>query len=253
MSKIGDFHDSLIKRRTIGGFEDFSYYSSGSNYTTTKSSSFTVAAGNSTGGICIITGDTSANDYGYVGTTNKILSITNNYPIYIETMLQYTEQNTNAANVMFGVSSAALTSNGMQATSTGEPPSSWSGAVIYKVNGGTMWKTKSSVGSTSPGASQSNTVAGTSSATAQQWLGISIEPVSATIAEVTYYVDGQQLYVANQITPIKDQLTYTGAAQMAVFVGLMQTSTVNAEILNVDYVAYEQLVRLFTVAGNYAT
>ena len=235
-----DQSDAWIKRRTHMVFDDFDVLVSTDVWTTTVSN-VTIAGQDLEGGQVLFTGTTNANDYGYLATTKKTFKIVANNPIGIECLIQWTQANTNQMAMMFGVSSAV--GAGMIANTTGEPIGTFDGAVIYTIPGSTFYKTKSSVGTTSPGASISSTVAGQ---TAWQRLLIVIEPVSSTIAEVTYWVNGVQLYVANQITPIKDQLTYTSAGVMQFFLGMKQISTANAEALLVDYMTASQLRILFT-------
>ncbi len=124
------------------------------------------------------------------------------------------------------------------------PKATCSGAFIFKVDGGTVWKTGVSI-STTQTLSTSDTTAGGSS---YQLLEIDVNPVSSTLAEVTYYVDRQQLKTAGGrpgTSLIKDQLTYTGGLQMNFFAAIMNGST-TPETLLIDYMAWEQNVRLFT-------
>jgi hypothetical protein len=235
-----DLSDAILKRRTFSIFDDFPVYVSTDLWTSTASGA-SAAGADGEGGILQLVGTTSANDYAYVKTTQKCFKIVNNNPLYCEAFIQFSEADTNKANVMFGFSSSVVA--GMIANSTGEPQSTFDGAVIYKVNGATVWNTKSSQSTTSPGKSISTTTAG---GTAYQRLLIVIEPVSSTVAEITYYVNGIQLQVSGARNPIKDNLTYTGITNMNFFVGLKQTSTSTAETINVDYMAAGQLRALFT-------
>ena len=72
--------------------------------------------------------------------------------------------------------------------------------------------------------------------------------ISSTLAEVTYYVDGNQLKTATGrpgTGKIKDQLTYTGAIAMGMFVMCKNGST-TPESLLVDYMGAELLRATFT-------
>lgn len=242
MNKV-DVHDSLLKRRTNGRFDDFNDYSSGGYWTSTLNGSATAAVGNGLGGVLVMSAvDSTANRELYVANTNSIFLLQANSPIYVETGIQYAEANVNQAMVMFGVMNAV--GNGSIVNTTGAPKSSFSGAVIYKVPGSTVWQTCSSVGSTQ-NLSVSTATAGGS---AYHRLGIQINPVSSTIAEVSYFLDDVQLLTSTGRPGqnlIQDQLTYTGAVAMQMFVGLKNGST-SPEQLNIDYAAHEFQCRQFS-------
>lgn len=233
-----DTHDSLMKRRTHGIFQDWNYYSSGGEFTTTTGGAGAATVGSAPYGILTLAPtDSTLNREVYVATTNSLFLIQNNHILIAEAFLQFSEANTNKANIAFGFMSAVGAAS--MADNTGEPKASFSGAVIYKVPGGTLWKTCSSVGTT-PNTSTSNTTAG---GTAYVALRIEIEPVSATIAEVTYYVNDIQLQTSGGRPGqnyIKDQLTYTGALNMQLFTMCKNGSTTPETLLE-DYRAAEQL------------
>lgn len=238
-----DIHDSFRFRRTMGVWDDFLWYTSGQLWTTIKDTSVAVAGGDGVGGILTITGDTTLNDEGYVAMTNQLFKYQANTSMIAEAYIQYAEANTNEAIVGFGFMSGVA--GDALVDTTGEPKSSFSGALIYKVAGTTVWKTCSSIGSTQTKNVSDTTAGGTN----YQRLLIEIVPVSSTIAEVTYYVDGVQLKTAGGRpgqTKIKDEVTYTGAVAMGLFVGLKQGAATNAETLNIDYIAAEELARRFT-------
>ncbi|MES2342309.1 MAG: hypothetical protein V4597_11570 [Pseudomonadota bacterium] len=237
-----DVHDALRLRRTHGYLEEWNNYTSGGLFTTTTGGSATATAGNSTFGILTLAAiDSSLNREVYVATTNALFALTASHNLYAECFCQFAEANTNKANVAFGFMNSVGAAS-MQDT-TGEPKTTFSGAVIYKVPGGTVWKTCSSVGTTQTVTTSTTTAGGA----AYHRLAIEINPVSATLAEVTYWVDDVQLQAAGGRpgqSLIKDQLTYTGAVNMQLFACLKNGST-TPETLLVDYMAWEQLRALF--------
>lgn len=242
MQKL-DQHDAALKRRTFGDFEEFDFYSSGGRWTSTLGGSATAAAGDAVGGqLTISCVDSVTNREAYVKMTNQLFKYQANTPIQVEAYLQFSEANTNKANIAFGLMSSVGAASILD--TTGEPKTNFSGAVIYKVPGGTQWKTCSSIGTTQT-TTQSDTTAGGASF---QRLMIEIMPISSTLAEVTYFVDGVQLKTATGrpgTTKVKDQVTYTGAVSMALFVCCKNGST-SPESLAVDYVWWEELRALFT-------
>lgn len=239
-----DLHDRLKLRRTFGYMEDFEWYTTGQMWTTTTAGggAATVTAGSAYGILNLAPTDSTLNREVYVATTTSLFLIANNRPIVAEAFLQFSEANTNKANIAFGLMNSVGAAS-MQDT-TGEPKTSFSGAVIYKVPGGTVWKTASSLATTQTVNVSDTTAGGTSYAK----LRIEIMPVSSTIAEVTYYVNDVQLKTSGGRpgqTSIKDQLTYTGAVAMQLFVCCKNGST-SPETLNVDYIGWEHLRTQFT-------
>jgi hypothetical protein len=237
MGKV-DLHDSLEKRRTHGDFEDWNNYTSGNKWTTTTAGSgaAAVSATLPDGVLQLTPVDSSANREVYVATTNSLFKIQSGKNLYGEIYLQYSEANTNQAIIGFGFMSSVGAAS-LQDT-TGIPKTSFSGAVMYKVPGALVWQTCSSVGTVQNFNTSTKAVGGAS----YQVLRIEINPVSATIAEVSYWINDTQLLLATGRPGqnlIKDQLTYTGAAAMQFFVCCKNGST-TPESLNVDYSAWEQ-------------
>jgi len=235
MKSLVDKHNALLLRRTFGMSDDFDNYASGGKWTSVLNGSATIAAGDAQFGVLTLSAiDSTNNRELYLRSTQAVFLFADSKPIYIESRVQFTEQNTSAANVGFGVANAVA--NGLLVDDGAGMKTSGSFASIFKVDGGTAWKTGCSVGS-SQSITQSEATAGGS---AYQVLGIQIEP-QGTIAEITYFVDGLQLRDSTtRKNPIKDFLTFTGAAAMQLFVGLKNGST-SAETLLVDYIFAEHL------------
>lgn len=240
-----DTHDAYLKRRTYGDLEDWDWFASGDRWTSVLGGSATAAVNDGVGGILTLSCVDSVQDReAYIKQTAQVFKFVNNQSIQVEAYLQYTEANTNEACVAFGLMSAVGAGSMQNASGLDEPKTNFSGAVIYKVPGGTQWKTCSSLGTTQI-KNQSDTTAG---GTAYTRLTILIEPVSSTLAEITYFVDGNQLKTTGGrpgTSKIKDELTYTGAVNMQLFACVKNGST-SPEVLNIDYFAWEELRALFT-------
>lgn len=243
-----DLHEEMRLRRTLLVFDDFTDYTSAASngvagWTTVTGGSGTVSCGDLLGGqINLLPTDSTTNREVYVRSTRQVWKFSSTGSMCCEALLQFSEANTNKANIAFGFMSGVAAAS--MADTTGEPKSSFSGAVIYKVPGGTVWKTCSSLGTTQT-VNTSDTTAGGSSF---QRLRIEIMPLSSTLAEVTYFVDGVQLKTTGGrpgTTQIKDQLTYTGAIAMGLFVMCKNGST-TPESLFVDYIGAELLRATFT-------
>jgi hypothetical protein len=235
--KLPEFHDSLLKYRTHGLFDDFPWYVTAHNFTTVASDSGTVSVGDAANGILAIVpsdGTVGDNDESYVKSTNELYLVADGKPLVGEARVQFTEANTDDANVFFGFANAIaadlLVDNGAGVKTSG------SIFGLFKVDGGTVWKCISSISSSQTISTSTKTAGGSS----YQTLRVEIQPVSSTVAEVTFYVDEQQLIDSTTLKPIKHVITYTGATEMQVGAGVKNGGT-NLETLNVDYIAVEQL------------
>ncbi len=243
MTKVIDRLDQFNKKRTFGFFEDFmAPVVSADLWTplTADSSSaatlfLVLATTGNEGGILSMTQDATDNDELYLAQSCMPFKIAANKPLIFETRIQYAELATNANNVMVGFLSTgaanSLIDNG------GGPVASATMAVIYKVDGGTVWRCRSQIGAA---VGQTDTVSRhTAGGSAYQTLGIEIEPYSSTKAKIIYTLDGVQMEDANGVK-IAHDLTYTNAVVMGAFVGC-KTGGANAEVLLTDYVAAYQL------------
>lgn len=234
--KLVDFHDLLEKRRTVGLFDDFAWYVTAHLWTTVVSDSGTIAVGDAAKGVIVLTpsdGTVADNDEAYLKSTAEVFLVAANKPIVGEAKLQFTEANTDDANVFFGFADAIAAN---LIVDNGGMKTSGSMFGIFKQDGSNVWKCISSI-SSSQTISTSTTTAGGS---AYQTLRVEIQPINSTTAEVTFYVDGQQLLDSSTLKPIKHTITYTGATEMQIGAGVKNGDT-NLETLNIDYIAAEML------------
>lgn len=234
-----DIHDNLKLRRTAELWDDFHWYISPHLWTSLASDSGVTAPAAtdaSCGILSMATGATDNNEVD-IATTKAIFLMAANKPMLAEAYIQYSEANTSAANVAFGFADS-FGANLLVDDGAG-PKTSFSGALIYKVDGGTAWKCVSSK-STTQTISTSTITAGGSS---YQKLRIEIRPSqSGSVAEVTFWVNDQQLLdsAVSKPTPIKHNVTYTSAAQMQL--GLyIKAGSANSETLLCDYIGAELL------------
>jgi hypothetical protein len=216
-------------------FDHFNYFASGHQWTDTSGDTgASVAGSDARGGVAVITTGATDNNEAYLLSTQEIFLISASKPIYAEAAVQFTEANTDDANVMFGLMNA-VGANSIVDDGAG-PKASFSGAVIYKVDGGTTWKFTTSIGTTNT-TSATNTTAGGS---AYQRLAISIEPISSTVALAIPFVDGQQL-IDTSGNLIAHQITFASATEMNLFVGA-KAGGANSEVVNVDWLGGVQKV-----------
>ena len=211
----------------VSVFDDFTGVSIAA-YTITKDAGITAPTVTGLGGLLAITGDATDNDEVYVSTPT-IFKAGNGYALECAALLQFSEANTSAANVIFGfassVGAALMVANGAGPRVTGNV------IAIYKVDGGTVWRCVTRWGSTT---SVTDTVStSTAGGSTYQDLRISIADGAASgTCMVTFYLGGSQLKDANGV-PIIHNFTNSGASAMSLVVGLKQGST-TPEALNVQ-------------------
>lgn len=233
--KVLDLPQQYLERRQFGFADDFEWYLSPHRWTSLVAdagSSVAIGASGTGGIVAAATGGTDNNEAA-VATTNSIFKMADDKPLLFEAALQFSEANTDDANVFAGFSSA-LAADMLRDDGAG-PATNFSGAGIYKVDGETVWRCVSSKG-TSQTITQSTKTAGGS---AQQKLRVEIQPVDGTNCEVTFYVDDVQLRDANGIA-IKHTVAYASAAAMKAGV-YVKAGGANSETVNVDRIDAWQL------------
>lgn len=229
MSKLVKLGEFLENRESFGRESDFEHYVTADAYSTVVSDSGTVAVGDAVGGIVVLTpsdGTVGDNDEAYLKGTTEIYKFANNQPFRFEALVQFTEANTDDANIMVGVANA-VAANHLQDNGAG-PLASYSGACFYKVDGGTTWNVEVSVGATQVTEALTDTAGGAS----YQRLRIEFQPITSTVGECRFWIDGVLKKVLS--------FTYTGATEMQECFGVKNGST-NLEVLNVDYASCRQL------------
>jgi hypothetical protein len=215
-------------------FDDFAGYvpenSNEATWDAILTDSGTVTLGDAKNGVLVIAasdGTIADNDEAYVHSTNELFLVEAAKPIYFETRVKLGAADSDGANVMVGLLSApaanAILDNG------GGPPASYSGVVVYKVDGGSAWQAEASVAGTqqaitltSPGAP----------GTTFQKIGILIVPTSSTAATVYVFVDGSLVGSGS--------FTFTSFTEACAFVGVKNGGGTVNTTLHVDYVLVRQ-------------
>ena len=146
-----------------------------------------------------------------------------------EAMVNVTEANTNKSSWFVGFTS--VTTTGF-ISNTGTPPASYSGAVIYKTEGGLNLNAQTSNGSTQNTTSSAITtvVSGTS-----YIIGMSINSNDGITAICTYYVSKVASNARSFVTSGTLNLTMASLANMYFGFGINAASA-SAETLTLDYV-----------------
>ena len=161
--------------------------------------------------------------------------------IVAECRLKYTEIATDDANLVFGLASA-VAANDLIDDGLG-PKAAYSGALIYKVDGGTVWKAEASVngGATQYGGTSTQGSGGG----VWQTLRIETHPLTATRCDVSFLIDpnGGSNFIplkdANLI-PLKYEMDITTTTEMSLMAGL-KNGGANTETVYIDYMHAVQI------------
>ncbi len=196
----------------------------------------------STGGILSITQDATDNDEIYFGQTVTPFLIAAGKNCIFETRLQFTEGNTSGQNICAGfLSTASGSLANTMIDDGGGPVATATMAMIYKIDGGTVWRCRSQIGAA---VGQTDTVTNiTAGQTAYQTLRIEINPISSTNADVIYSLDngnGMKQMTDSNGKVFKHNLLYTNALTMGALFG-QKTGSGTAEVLLNDYVTAWQV------------
>ena len=229
----------LLTRNQFSIADDFTRDVDSADWATTLTDSGTASVGDAAGGILAIVpsdGTVADNDEAYVESANEVFRFTADKPALFEARVQFTEANTDDANVLVGLMDA-VGANALVDDGAG-PKSSYSGAVFFKVDGGTVWQAETSNSTTQTTteltAANVNNLAKravTAGGAAYQTLRIEYMPYSATNAYVSFFVDG--------VLCAQHDYIFTSATEMQLAFGV-KNGGANNETLNVDYVSCTQ-------------
>lgn len=224
-------------RDHYGFFEDFDNTLDSNVWTTTAPNTGTATVSDAQFGILTMTpstGTATDNDEIYVCKSMETFDATAENPLIVECRLNYTEQNTDDANVIFGIMDG-VGANTLLDNGAG-PAASYSGAVFFKVDGDTVWQAESSVGSTQTTTQLTAAIsldgqAQTAGGGVDEVLRIEVRPhggSSGTLADICFWKDG--VLVAKH----KD-VTISSFTEAQLVLGIKNGGTGTPESLAVDY------------------
>lgn len=231
----------LDERRQFTLFDDFDKFDAVERWTLTADAGATGLQDidpDGVGGIMVLTCDGDDNDEAYIE-TKELFKFAADKPLVYETRVQYAEADVDDANILIGMLDApgadSLVDDG------GGPKASYSGAVFFKVDGGTKWVLETSIGSAQTTTTLEDTAGGASFHT----LRIEVLPVSATVCDVIPYIDtagGQDFKQCRDANGnlVKHQVLVASATEMAAAFGVKAGGAAE-EALSIDYVAVSQL------------
>lgn len=227
---------SLLLQRAFGCDEDFLEFVSGDLFfDTSGDSGAAVASTDAVGGVVTLTTGGTDNNECYLHTTKELFKFAAGKPLFFEARIQYAEANTDDANVIVGFLDAAG-ANAIVDDGAG-PKGSYSGALFFKVDGGTRWNVETSVGGTQntlelTAANSLDRNAHAAGGSSFQVLRIEVNPLGSAQAEASFFIDG--VHVAKLL------FSLTGATEMHAIVGV-KAGGANSEVVSVDYLSAWQL------------
>lgn len=229
----------LSQRNQFTIQDDFLRDVDAADWVTTLTDSGTASVGDAVGGVIALVpsdGTVADNDEAYIESANEVFKFAADKPLLFEARVQYAEAATDDANILVGLLDA-VGANSLQ-DNGGGPPSSYSGAVFFKVDGGTRWQVETSNSTTqttddlvSTNTNNLSRKTQTAGGSAYQTLRIEFMPYSSTNAYVSFFIDGVQVAQHDYI--------FTSATEMQIGIGV-KNGGANNETLNVDYVVCTQ-------------
>ncbi len=193
------------------------------------------------GELDLLTGGGTDNDEIYIARAIEEFKFADDKPLWWSMRGRLTEANTDDANIIAGLMDA-VAANALQDNSGG-PPSSYSGAVFFKVDGGTAWQFETSLTTTQT----TTTLAALSPDGAADYHTLAIEARrrDATSVELIPYIDeagGQDFKQALDANgkKVKHIITLGTPTDMMAMAGV-KNGGANAETLVLQYMACHQL------------
>ena len=224
----------LAEKDTFSLASDFPNFATGTDGWTSLAAdgSATVSVGDARSGIvALVTGATDNNE-AMLRSTNELFLPTAGRPAFGRVRLNLTEVNTDDANLFFGFASAAGAN--LLVDDGAGPRTSGSIFGIYKVDGGTVWRTITRNGSDS-----TDTISITSNdMTSGTYLDLEVHICEFNTLQcvVTFLVNG--LYLRDNTSfnnPISHRVSYASLTEMNFVPCYIKAGSANSETPNVDY------------------
>lgn len=238
--------DRLVLPHSFGFIDDFcdEILATGGLWTKIATDSGTILVMDARGGIAQFRpsdGTVADNDEVYLHTANELFLFDDPNPLEFMCRIAWAEANTDDANVIAGLANA-VAANHLLDDGAG-PPADYSGAVFFKVDGGTKWVFETSISTTQTTTTLSHTAP--NGATDFHTLKIVVKKRDATTIELTPYIDeagGQDLKQCTDANGalVKHTITLGTPTEMNAFVGA-KNGGANNEDLRLDYVSCYQL------------
>lgn len=229
-----DYETMLYATDTFKLEDHFTHYVTADDFTTVATDAGTVSVSDGVGGrVALVASDGTVadNDETYIRSTTELFLVAQNKPIRARCRMQYTEANTDDANVMFGLMSAiaanAIVDDGAGLRTTGNY------FCFFKVDGGTTWQVRSRNGT---GTLTNNTGITAGGASFQTFdIEIDNQGDGGTNVLVHYKINGQPCYDATTGLQIEHAIAISGSTEMHLGAGV-KNGAANLETLVIDYI-----------------
>lgn len=213
---------------TVHIWDDFFWFVTAHQWTSLVADTTpTVTVGDAANGVAVLFTDTTDNNEVALRSTAELFKIGTNRQIYGRCKLQYAENDTNKANVLFGFYSA-MAANTLADNGAG-PRASGDALAIYKVDGGTVWRCLSMCNGTQTITASTKTAGGSTAQVleivANDWDGVSMQ--------VSFKVDGEYLRDSTGAI-IKHTVAIASATEMHIGVYVKTGGGAGGETVNVD-------------------
>lgn len=232
--KLHHFPNHIFEQDTFVVHDDFTHFVDGDQWTMLDADTGATVAEDADGvnGVVTLTTGATDNNEANLATSNEVLLFAAGKPMRGIWYIQYAEANTDDANVAVGFADAPG-ANLLQDDGAGVSTSLNSAALIYKLDGGTVWRCYTE----NNGSSTDTVSTATAGGADYQKLEIIARAIDGSIDEyeVTFFVDNVALRDSNN-NEIKHTVSYTSATQMDVVAGYVKAGGANSEVLDVDYV-----------------
>ena len=229
---------ALMGNQNFESYTDFAWYITNHEWssiltTTGAAATISTTSGLQAGGWAKLTTGTTATANGESGVSgvNKIFLPASNKPLYFEASVTTTEANATNLGFCAGFSSAHA-AGALIDTTGGLVVAGGTWVQFYKDLNSQNIYVACSVATTQQATKTSTTVP---AAATNFVFGIEIVPISSTVADVTYTINGVQAKDNTSLLPVKHQWVYTSAIAMSAGVNTKGFSTTN-EVTYVDYI-----------------
>jgi hypothetical protein len=219
---------------TVQISDDFFWYVTAHQWTSLAADvTPTLTVGDAVNGVLALFTDTTDNNEVAVRSTAELFKFGTNRSIYARGKLQYAENDTNKANVLFGFYSA-LAADTLANNGAG-PRASGSALAVYKVDGETVWRCLSMCNGVQVITASTATAGGA----AYQTLEIVCNDFDGVTMRATFKLDGEYLKDSNGAV-IRHTVPIASATDMNFGVYAKTGGGAGGETVLVDYVAATQ-------------
>lgn len=234
MANLVRYPEALKTVDSVQIWDDFFWYVTAHQWTSLAADTTpTLTIPDVENGVLRLFTDTTDNNEVAVRSTAELFKFGTNRQIYGRCKLQYSENDTNKANLFFGFQNA-IAANSM-VDNGGGVRTSGSNLLIYKIDGGTVWRCQSMCNGTATDTISTTTAGGSTAQVleieATDWDGVSMQ--------VTFKVDGAYLKDTNG-NVIRHTVAIASATEMHVGVYVKTGGGSGGETVNVDYISAAQ-------------